>query len=225
MRHTFLSLALVGLALGTLLPAPGARARQDAPPADAPAPASARQADPSRGGTAVVATGAATVVAVDPENRMVLLRTADGNMIPIKCGKDVKHLDQIKAGDEVKAVAMGRVALFVGKDAPPDDGAGRVVMRTTQDGKPVLVIVDTTQTKEKVDAVDPAGKTLTLQGDEGTPIKMAVGPDVDLSGIEKGDEVAKLKTGDDVSARVTEAMAIVVEKPDQQQQQQQQQQK
>ena len=202
MRHTFPSVALVGFALGTLVPALSAPARQDAPAADAPA--SARQAEPSRGGTAVVATGSATVVAVDAENRMVLLRTADGNMIPVKCGKDVKHLDLIKAGDEVKAVAIGRVALFVGKDAPPGEGTGRVIMRTTHDGKPAAVIVDTTQTKEKVDAVDAAGKTLTLEGDEGTPIKLAVGPDVNLTGIEKGDEV---------TVRATGGLALSVQRP------------
>ena len=90
---------------------------------------------------------------------------------------------------------MGRVALFVGKDAPADDGAQRLIMRTTQDGKPGVIIVDTTQTKEKVEAVDAAGKTLTLQGDDGTPVKIAVAPDVDLSGIEKGDEVTVRATG------------------------------
>ena len=193
MRHTTRSAALVACALGMLVPALSARARQDAAPADAPA--SARQADPSRAGPAITATGTATVAAVDPANRWIILKTADGDVIPVKCGKDATYLDQIKPGDQVKAVAMGRVALFVGKDAPPDGEVGRIVMRTTQDGKPGLIIVDTTQTKEKVDAVDAAGKTITLQGDDGTPMKIGVAPDVNLSGIEKGDEVTVRTTG------------------------------
>jgi hypothetical protein len=180
--------------MGMLVPALSARARQDAAPADAPA--SARQADPS-GAASVHVTTTATVAAVDPANRLVVLQTADGDMIPVKCGKSVTRLDQIKPGDEVKAVAMGRVAVFVGKDAPPDggDGAERIVMRTTQDGKPGLIIVDTTQSKEKVESVDAAGKTITLQGDDGKPMKIGVGPDVDLSGIEKGAEVTVRSTG------------------------------
>jgi hypothetical protein len=202
MRHTTRLAALFALALGVHVPAPSARARQDAAPADAPA--SARQADPSRSGAAVTATSTATVAAVDVANRLITLRTADGDMIPVKCGKSVTRLDQIKPGDEVKAVAMGRVALFVGKDAPPDGGAERLVMRTTQDGKPGLIIVDTTQTKEKVEAVDAAGKTITLQGDDGTPMKIAVGPEVDLSGIEKGDEV---------TVRATGGLALSVQRP------------
>jgi Cu/Ag efflux protein CusF len=193
MRHTTRSAALVLFALGNFVPGLSARARQDAAPADAPA--SARQADPSRSGATIAATSTATVAAVDPANRLVMLRTADGDMIPVKCGKNVMHLDQIKPGDEVKAVAMGRVALFVGKDAPPDAGAERLIMRTTQDGKPGLIIVDTTQTKEKVEAVDAAAKTVTLQDDDGTPLTIGVGPDVDLSGIQKGDEVTVRATG------------------------------
>ena len=68
-------------------------------------------------------------------------------------------------------------------------------MRTTQDGKPGLIIVDTTQSKEKVESVDAAGKTITLQGDDGKPMKIGVGPDVDLSGIEKGAEVTVRSAG------------------------------
>ena len=193
MRYTTRSAALVTFALGMLVPVPSARALQDAAPAGAPA--SARQADQSRDGANITATGTATVAAVDPANRMVILQTSDGKMITIKCGKDVTHLDQIRPGDEVKAAAMGRVALFVGKDAPPGGEAGRMVMRTTQGGKPGLIIVDTTQTKEEVEAVDAAAKTVTFQGDQGVPTKIAVGQDVDLSGIKKGDEVTVRTTG------------------------------
>ena len=193
MRHTTRSVALFSLALGTLAPALSAHARQDAAPAGTPAPA--RQADPSPSGAAITANSTATVTDVDPENRWIILKTPAGDVIPIKCGKDATHLDQIKPGDQVKAVAMGRVALFVGKDAPPGGEAGRMVMRTTQGGKPGLIIVDTTQTKEEVEAVDAAAKTVTFQGDEGVPTKIAVGQDVDLSGIKKGDEVTVRTTG------------------------------
>jgi len=194
MRYTTGSAAFVTFTLGMLVPALSARALQDAAPADAPA--SAREADPS-GAASVHVTTTATVAAVDPANRLVVLRTSDGDMIQLKCGKTVTRLDEIKAGDEVKAVAMGRIAVFVGKDAPPDggDGAERIVMRTTQDGKPGLIIVDTTQSKEKVESVDAAGKTITLEGDEGKPMKIGVGPDVDLSGIEKGSEVTVRSAG------------------------------
>src|SRR6476661_8100239 len=99
MRYTTRSAAIVTLALGTLVPALSVRARQDAAPADAPA--SARQADPS-GAASVHVTTTATVAAVDPENRLIVLKTADGDMIQVKCGKAVTRLDEIKPGDEVK---------------------------------------------------------------------------------------------------------------------------
>ena len=50
----------------------------------------------------------------------------------------------------------------------------------------------------------PRGRTITLTSEGGTPQKIKVGDRVELAGLKAGDEVA---------AHVTEALAVVVEKP------------
>src|SRR5687767_5663639 len=90
----------VTFALGiTVVPVISGRAEDKS----AAAPAEGAQQDPPRAAATIAASGTATVVAVDPAERVVVLKTADGDMIPVKCGKNVVNFDQIKAGDQVKA--------------------------------------------------------------------------------------------------------------------------
>jgi hypothetical protein len=180
-----------------------------AAPADAANPNAPASAAPDASAT-IAATATATIAAVDPANRVVILQTADGDMIPIKCGEQVRNFDQIKPGDQVKAMAVDRVAVSIEKGAAAagadaaagSGGAGRMIMRAPKGEKPGIVIVDTVPITAKVDAVDAAAQTVTLQGPDGKPMKLGVGPEVELSGIEKGD---------DVTIRATSGIAIVVE--------------
>ena len=62
----------------------------------------------------------ATVKAIDPAARTVTLEAADGNTRTVTCGKAVVNFDQIKVGDQVNAMAVGRVAVAVGKPGSAD---------------------------------------------------------------------------------------------------------
>jgi hypothetical protein len=176
-------------------------------PAAAPAAAAAAQpADPNRAAAATIATGGtATVIAVDAAERVVVLKTADGDVIPVKCGKNVANFDQIKAGDEVRATAIDRIAVYVGKDEAGDRfGTGHMIMTAGKGERPGFIITDTAQAKAKVEAVDPAAKTVTLMAAGGKSTPVSVGPDVDLSSIKAGDEIV---------VRTTTGIALSVEKP------------
>jgi Cu/Ag efflux protein CusF len=177
-----------------------------AAPAAAPPAAAADQAATPQGAAATIAeSGTATVVAVDADTRVVVLKTADGNTIPVKCGKDVVNFDQIKAGDEVKATEADRVVVFISKEgATVPQADGRVVLRNAKGERPGIVIADTRQATAKVDAVDAAAKTVTLTGATGKPMTFSVGPDLDLSGV---------KPGDQVTVRATCGIAISVQRP------------
>jgi len=173
-------------------------------PAAAPAQ-DARQSDPPRAASTIAASGTATVVAVDPAERVVVLKTADGDMIPVKCGKNVVNFDQIKAGDQVKATAIDRVAVYVGKEDPAERfGTGRIVMRAGKGERPGFLIADTAQAKAKIEAIDADAKTVTLVGADGKSSTISVGPDVDLTKVKKGDEI---------TVRSTTGIALSVEKP------------
>ena len=161
--------------------------------------------DPGSGAVAILAaTGTATVKAVDAKNRTVTLEAPDGAVATIKCDKEVINFDQIKAGDQIRATAIDRVALVVGKGGAPSAGEGAAVALAAKGEKPGIIIADTAEITDKVEAVDAANHTITLQGVEGKPETFKVAPSVDLSGVKKGD---------DIVLRCTEGLALVDEGP------------
>jgi len=154
--------------------------------------------------TTVGATATATVKAVDPQKRIVTLQTADGDIVDIKCGKQVENFDQIKVGDQVKAVAIDRIVVSLGKGAAPSGEAATLIARAPKGGQPGVVIANTEEVTAKVDAVDADKQTVTLSGLEKKPETVRVASDVDLANVKKGD---------DLTVRVTEGVAFWVAGP------------
>jgi Cu/Ag efflux protein CusF len=150
-------------------------------------------------GVAIVATGTATVKAIDPDKRMVTLQTPDGRTIDIHCGKEVRNFDQIKVGDQIKAAAVARLAVAISKGGSASDEASTLIARTPQGSQPGAIIARTAEVSAKVVAVDAAMGTVTLSGMDDQPQKIKVSSDVDLSSIKEGDEVV---------VRVTKGFAI-----------------
>jgi len=202
-------LALSAFISTSILAVSGIALAQDAPaaPAAGAAPAASAAKDREPGGEATIgATATATVKAVDPDKRTVTLQTSSGKTTTIKCGKDVRNFDQIKVGDTVKAAVIDQVAVVVGKDAsaqPDSEGAARIISRAPQGGKPGVIIADTAVMTDKIESVDAAAGTVTLQDEDGKSMTVKVGPDVDLSTVKKGD---------DITVRATKGLAIVVMK-------------
>ena len=72
------------------------------------------------------------------------------------------------------------------------------------DGKPGMLIAETEDLKATIKATDAEKKTVTLCEADGACRTVKIAPGVKME---------ELKTGDDVNARITQAVAIVVEKP------------
>jgi hypothetical protein len=149
----------------------------------------AQQADPAQtasqgaasgAAATLAATGTATVKAVDAKNRTVTLEAPDGATATIKCDKDVINFDQIKAGDQVRATAIDRVALVVGKGGAPSAGEGAGVALAAKGDKPGIIIAKTAEITDKIESVDADKHTITLQGVEGAPQTVKVAPGVAL---------------------------------------------
>lgn len=148
----------------------------------------------------------AKVDAVDYAKRLVTLTGPQGNTVTIKAGPEVKNLDQVKAGDQLVVRHYESVALFVRKSNEPPTAAGAMVVEVTPKGqKPAGVMVETAEITATVEAIDYAKRTVTLKGPEGRNRIIKVDPSV-----KRFNEVKK---GDQVVARVTEALAISVQKP------------
>jgi hypothetical protein len=150
-------------------------------------------------------TATATVTAVDPAKRTVTLRNPDGTTSMYKVGKDVINFDQIKVGDQVKATLVESLAVAIRKPGePPSAAESRTVALAPKGAKPGGIVVDTAELTATIRAIDPTKRTVTLMGPAGNERTLKVGPDIDLT---------KLQVGDNVVVRYTEALALLVEKP------------
>jgi hypothetical protein len=147
----------------------------------------------------------ATVTAIDAASRKVTLVTPDGRMESFKAGPEVINFDQIRVGDQVKAKVTQRLVVFMAKDnLSASEGEATVVALAPKGAKPGGLMANTVQVIAKVTAIDLKRHKATLQFPDGTTKTVAVRQDVDLT---------QRKVGEEVVIRVTEAVAISVEKP------------
>jgi hypothetical protein len=150
-------------------------------------------------------TAISKVTAVDPAKRMVTLTNADGVTNTYKLGKKVRNFDQIKVGDDVKATVLESVAVTVSKSSAPPDASGRGVIAVAPKGAiPGVIMAKTRQITAKIVSVDTQARTVTVEGPGGGMPTIKVESKVNLDELQKGD---------DVTLRVTDALAIRVEKP------------
>jgi len=152
------------------------------------------------------ATVEATVVAVDAAKRTVTIKSADGATRTFKVGKEVKNFDQIKAGDKVKTTFFESVAVFVRKSNEKASASEAVTVGIAPVGaKPGVFAVDTFEITAKVQEIDYKKRIVTLKGPQGNLRAFKVDKSVE--------NFDKVKAGDELVLRVTDALAIAVEKP------------
>src|SRR5215475_8512366 len=150
-------------------------------------------------------TATSKVTKTDPSKRTVTLTNEAGETNTYKLGKKVRNFDQIKVGDTVKATLLESVAVVVRKSSAPPDASERGVVAVAPKGAmPGVIMAKTRQITAKIVSVDPEARTVTVEGPIGGKPTIKVGPDVNLG---------ELQAGDDVTLRVTDALAIHVEKP------------
>jgi hypothetical protein len=145
----------------------------------------------------------ATIVAIDPASRTVVLKGPHGNEMALALGPEVKNFAQMKAGDRVDAQYVEAVTVELKK------GGGLVVARLDQAGAmaakpgtlPAGAIGREVTVVAEVIAVDPKTQMVTLKGPQRT---------VDLR-IANPDQFKRVAKGDQVEASYIEAVAIAVE--------------
>jgi Cu/Ag efflux protein CusF len=161
---------------------------------------------PQQGAIAVESSTATfTVQSVDAAKREVTLRAPDGTMETFKLGKEVRNFDQIRPGDQVKATVVNSVAVSVRKAGePPSVGEGQTVILAPKGAKPGGVVAETQEVTATIQDINQAKREITFLGPQGNLRTIKVGPNVDLT---------KLQKGDNVRLRFTKALAITVETP------------
>jgi hypothetical protein len=147
----------------------------------------------------------ASVTAIDKVNRKVTLTTADGDKATFKAGPEVVNFDQIQVGDRVKATVTRQLAVFVANSGEATtQGSATAVALAPEGAKPGVMVADATQVTAKVTSLNLKSHEATLQFADGKSKTFKARPDVDLT---------KYSVGQDVVIRITDAVAITVEKP------------
>jgi Cu/Ag efflux protein CusF len=147
----------------------------------------------------------ATVTAINPATRTVTLQRADGRIIDVHAGDEVKNLDKIKVGDKVTAEYTQALSIDLKKGAV---GATKRtesttdVARTMSEGKPSASVGSKVTVLADVVAVNEKDKVVTLRGPEGHFVDLQV---------QDPEQLKRIKAGDQVQAVYTEALAIKVE--------------
>jgi hypothetical protein len=147
----------------------------------------------------------ATVAAIDPRNRRIALVTPDGRRATYKVGQDVINFNQIRVGDRVNATVTEELAVFLRKaGTPPSADEGAEVALAPKGAKPGVVMADTAEVTARVVSIDAISRRVTLQFADGSTKTVRVNPAINLANVVPGDAV---------TVRITEALAVLVEKP------------
>ncbi len=144
------------------------------------------------GSVSASTTRTAVVTKIDPKDRWVTLKLADGTLVDVQAGPAVKNFAQIKVGDMLVASEQDTVTIEVvpGGQAAPNLTGGTAVVSAPAGAKPMGVMVDTTVITGAVTAIDYAKRTVTLLGPEGNSRTIEVGPAATrFDAVKKGDNV------------------------------------
>jgi translation initiation factor IF-1 len=148
----------------------------------------------------------AVVQAVDHAKRTVAVKRADGRIVEVKVAESVKNFANVKVGDAVSVEYYESIAMTVEKDGPPvGAGEASAVRVAPPGGKPGMTVVDTLTLTVTVAGIDYAKRTVTVKGPSGSPRTFSVSEDAK--------NFHRIKKGDEIVVRLTEAMAISVNKP------------
>ena len=147
----------------------------------------------------------ARVTAIDKAERKATLLGPDGETFTVKVGPEAVNFDQVRVGDLVNATVTEQLVVSLSdKDAPSVGGESGVVLLAPKGSRPGGLAAGTTTVTAKVTAIDQKKRTATLRFADGSTKTFHVRSDVDLK---------QRKVGEQVTFRVTEKIAINVEKP------------
>lgn len=146
----------------------------------------------------------ATVTGIDATTRKLKLTLSDGKRTTVKCGPEVRNFNQIHINDRVNVVVTEEIAAYLDKGEPVGTSGAAAVALAPRGTKPAVVMADTVRGTVKITSIDTTTRKVSFVNSEGKSKTLKVGEHIDLT---------KVKVGDSVTIRQTEAVAITVEKP------------
>ncbi|WP_296900063.1 copper-binding protein [Thiohalocapsa sp.] len=112
------------------------------------------------------------VMVVNPDTRLMTLKTADGSYEVLHVPPEVKRLDEIKIGDMVSITetTTALIELQTGRDAGAMGAEGETEVEAEPGEKPAGTITDELTLYGKIVGVDKAAGTVTIKGAETTRV-------------------------------------------------------
>jgi hypothetical protein len=147
----------------------------------------------------------ATVESIDPKKRILTLRGTQGSTITLRADKAVTHFDHLKKGDVVLADFVESIAIFMrAVSAAPNAAEARLVSVAPKGAKIGVLLAETFQLTAVVESIDFKARQVTLKEPNGN--RRLVPVDKGFKNLER------FRKGEEVALRMTEAIAIKVEK-------------
>ena len=160
--------------------------------------------EPGKGTIVSTVEISAKVVAIDQKTRTVALKGAEGNVVDIVAGDEVRNFKQIKVGDMVVARYVRALSLELRKTKGGSRGITETdaAARARPGERPGAGVARQVTAIADVVAVDPKKMTITLKGPRGNVVDLHV---------QNPDHFKVVKKGDEVEVTYTEALALSVE--------------
>jgi len=147
----------------------------------------------------------AALEGIDHKKRTITLRGIQGKVVTLRADKAVKNFEQLKKGDLVLVDFVESVAISIrSARAPQSPAEARLVSVAPKGAKVGVLLAETFVLSAVVESVDPKGRQLTLREPNGGFRMVPV--DKSMKNIER------FKKGESVVLRVTEPIAIKVER-------------
>jgi hypothetical protein len=152
------------------------------------------------------AKSTASVLAIDYERRIVIVKLADGTSHGLKIGPEAKKFTQIKVGDRVDTTYAKSVAVFTrNSNNPPSTQQTQTVTLAPAGTIAGVVVANTVELPANVEKIDYDRRMVTLKDPDGNLITLNVDSNVTSFNA--------VKQGDPVVIRRTESTTIAVEAP------------
>ena len=169
-------------------------------------PQSEMEAPPVALGQDLLVESTSTVEEVNRKDRLITLKDADGDLVTVKAGEEVRNFDQISKGDLVTVTYYQSTAVdVITPEARPKTEVGAAMARAEKGEKPAGMLVSQVRKTVKIISVDPYKKAISFRDESGWR-------EVSMNRPELEHYLEELKDGDTVEVIFTEAIAVSVSK-------------
>lgn len=147
----------------------------------------------------------ATLESIDPKRRLITLKSMPDRILVLKADKAVRNFDQLKKGEAVLVDFVESVAIFIrAAKAPQSPAEVRMVSVAPKGAKVGVLLAETFELSAVLESIDVKARQVTVKEPGGG--RRIVVVDKSFKNLER------FRRGEEVVLRVTEAIAINVEK-------------